>query len=66
MGLLYNECSEIITSVEIKQEDGYVEFLFYCNGGKFGTDEAIAEFKFQPKELLIALGEYCQKFNVEH
>lgn len=64
MSLLYKELSEIITSVDIKQEDGYVEFLFSCDGGKFGTDEMLAEFKMTPKEIFEAISNYYQQFGV--
>lgn len=60
MSLLYKEQKDIIHSVEIKhhKDSDKVHMLFYCDGGKFGTDEILDEYDLTPLELLEILQEH--------
>jgi hypothetical protein len=56
MSLLYKEFEELEYSVIIKTLDsGEINFLFWDNGGKFGTHEILDEFNLTPLELLEIL-----------
>lgn len=58
MSLLYPKEENIIYSVEIKRfSDGLVNLFFTSNGGKFGTDETLAEYNLTPKRLLEILND---------
>ena len=52
MGILYKDENDVKISVEIKQNDGIIEFDFTADCGKFGTDENLAGYKFTVKRLL--------------
>lgn len=58
MSLLYKPENEQTTTVEIKQNNGFVELDFWADCGKFGTDEPIAGWKLTPKRLLEILSNY--------
>jgi hypothetical protein len=63
MSLLYKDQKDIKTLVEVKHlPDGKISFLFTCDGGKFGTDEIIDEYKVTQETLLEILQNY---FNPE-
>jgi hypothetical protein len=54
--MLYKDPKDIIYSVEVaKFPEGRIKFLFSCDGGKFGTDEVLAEYEMSIKELLHAI-----------
>ena len=53
--LLYKNPEDVITSVDIKQENGLVIFDFSADCGKHGTDEAIDGYKLTPERLLKIL-----------
>lgn len=60
MSLLYKPKEEQTTSCEIKQEDGKIVLDFYCDCGKFGTDEMLDGYKLTPERLLqILQGGIC-------
>ena len=50
--MLYKNAKDVITSVEIKQEEGLVKMLFSADCGKFGTDEILDIYEISPEELL--------------
>lgn len=52
MGILYKDEKDVTISVEIKQNDGFIEFDFTTDCGKFGTDENLAGYKFTVERLL--------------
>jgi hypothetical protein len=52
---LYKPKSEIKYDVEITKENGKVKFEFSCDGGKFGTDEPLAEYEIDIERLLMIL-----------
>ena len=52
MGILYKDEKDVNVSVEIKQNDGTVEFDFTADCGKHGTDENLAGYKFTVERLL--------------
>lgn len=52
MGILYKDENDVKISVEIKQNDGIIEFDFTADCGKFGTDENLAGYKFTVERLL--------------
>jgi hypothetical protein len=52
MGILYKDEKDVKISVEIKQNDGIIEFDFTADCGKFGTDENLAGYKFTVERLL--------------
>lgn len=56
MSLLYKEEKDLIYKVAFKElPSGEIEISFTCDGGKFGTEEGLAEYVMTPKDLLIAL-----------
>ena len=57
MSLLYKKQSDVITSVDIKQENGNINLLFHSDCGKHGTDEILDEYDLTPLQLLIILQE---------
>ncbi|WP_431166272.1 hypothetical protein [Tenacibaculum halocynthiae] len=58
MCLLYPKEDNISYSVEIKTfPNGFVNLFFTSNGGKFGTDEVLAEYNLTPKRLLEILND---------
>ena len=52
MGILYKDEKDVTISVEIKQNNGLIEFDFTADCGKFGTDENLAGYKFTVERLL--------------
>jgi len=52
MSILYKDEKDVKISVEIKQNDGIIEFDFTSDCGKFGTDENLAGYKFTVERLL--------------
>jgi hypothetical protein len=58
MSALYKDREDIIYSVCIKfNTNGKINLLFSCDGGKFGTDEMLAEYDLSPLELLKIIQE---------
>jgi len=56
MSLLYKEPEDVIYKASFKElPSGKIEISFTCDGGKFGTEEGVAEYVITPKALLIAL-----------
>ena len=59
MGLLYKDPKDFVYSANFETtEDGKIKIQFSCDGGKFGTDELLDEYKFTVKELLTILRRY--------
>lgn len=62
--MLYKEEKDIKYKAAFKElPDGNIEILFTCDGGKFGTDEQLAEYHISPKELMRILGKYLDHSN---
>ena len=55
MSLLYKDIKDVITSVDIKEEDGKIILDFSADCGKFGTDEMLDGYTLTPKRLLEIL-----------
>ncbi|PRP68128.1 hypothetical protein [Nonlabens agnitus] len=55
MSLLYKDPQNFKYTVDIEQNDGEVNMVFWSDSGKFGTDEIVDEYHFTPKELLEVL-----------
>ena len=55
MSLLYKDIKDVITSVDIKEEDGKITFDFSADCGKFGTDEMLDGYTLTPERLLEIL-----------
>jgi hypothetical protein len=55
MSLLYKDPKDLITTVDIRQENGEVVFDFFSDCGKHHTDEHIDEFRITPEMLLTLL-----------
>lgn len=56
MSLLYKPKEEQIISVEIKVlDDKKILLEFYCDCGKFGTEEALSGYVLSPQRLLEIL-----------
>ena len=63
MSILYPSPETIQVAVNIETnhdtldviEPDTITFYFTCDGGKFGTDESLAEYTLTPKELLDIL-----------
>ncbi len=52
MDILYKDKNDVKISVEIVQNNGIIEFEFYSDCGKFGTDESLAGYRFNVERLL--------------
>lgn len=50
---MYNKESEITCDIAI--QEGKIIMNFYSEGGKFGTEERLDEYKLTPKRLLEIL-----------
>jgi hypothetical protein len=55
MSLLYKDPKDLITTVDIRQENGEVIFDFFSDCGKHHTDEHIDEIRITPEKLLVML-----------
>jgi len=58
MGILYKPKEEIEYNVNIIRDTKKINFLFYNNGGKHGTDEILDEYTLTPLKLLEILQAY--------
>jgi len=56
--LIYLTDDEIKTSCEYTLEGNLIVLAFFNNGGKFGTEERLDEFRFTSDELLKLLQDH--------
>lgn len=53
MSIIYKDQKDVVYSVEITfNTNRRINLIFSCDGGKFGTDERLAEYEVTPLELL--------------
>ena len=58
MSLIYKNKKDMITSVEIQNNNGIIKLEFSKDCGAFGTDEILDRYNLTPERLLEILQSY--------
>lgn len=58
MSLIYKDKKDVITSVEIENNNGIIKLKFSKDCGKFGTNEIVDNYNLTPERLLEILQSY--------